>query len=160
MKDEVFEKWWLSGADGWNSQHDPVGTINAQRAEAGWQAAGAHLREEIDNWKTTCQSVQMELDRLREPQTAETCQAVPPHPRACLVEFRAASPEMGGLPEINRKCLVCEVTKEARDAALLEAKKTTDKWCGEFMDVETSSLSGRQSAFKIRAAIHRLREET
>ena len=63
-------------------------------------------------------------DRRRDPQTAETCQHVPPHPIGCLVLKEPDGP-VGSIhvfaEDEESICLVCEAVKEAVNAALLEA---------------------------------------
>ena len=69
--------------------------------DAGYQAAEAHLRE---------------------PQTAETCQAVPPHPIGCLVLKEPDGP-VGSIhvfaEDEESICLACEAEKQARNVARL-----------------------------------------
>jgi hypothetical protein len=100
---EAFEKAWQERIVDTGYQQCSLADFSS-----GWQAAEAAMREEIDNWQTTCKSVQMELDRLRQPQTAETCQAVPPHPRACLQPL-IVGPDYGALGRSDPS-LVCKVT--------------------------------------------------
>ena len=98
MKDEAFEKAWRTSPWFGNAHERTV-------AWSFWQAASLN------------QAVQAEA-HLHEPQTAETCQHVPPHLKAflgtCYEEFFTGQ-------EPVRSCLVCEADKQGRDAALDEA---------------------------------------
>lgn len=66
---------------------------------AGWQAAKAEMRQ---------------------PQTAETCQAVPPHPRSNLVRKQHKHTEHcpGDCEGYIESCLVCEAVRQAVDETL------------------------------------------
>jgi len=104
MKDEAFEKAWRTSPWFGNAHERTV-------AWSFWQAASLN------------QAVQAEA-HLHEPQTAETCQHVPPHPIGCLVLKEPDGP-VGSIHVFAEDeefiCLACEADKQGRDAALDEA---------------------------------------
>lgn len=113
---------------------------------------------------------QAALAHLREPQTAETCQQKPPHE----VRYRKVDYDTDENLTIVYSCLMCQVKKQARDAALLEAAKAVCSRCedgielvkqsGEYSHVSWDDGDGGtliEPYYQLCYApkIHRLREE-
>jgi hypothetical protein len=103
MSDTAFEKWEAK-QDGLS-----VEEVCLMLRDLGG-VPGAALRGRLTAWQAA-------EAYLREPQTAETCQAVPPHPRGCLIEegwehWEVNASGVGTIPY----CLTCEAEKQTCDA--------------------------------------------
>ena len=94
MKDEAFEKAWRTSPWFGNAHERTV-------AWSFWQAASLN------------QAVQAEA-HLHEPQTAETCQAVPPHARAYYDNGWRYEGIKGEPLKDTGQCLMCEAVKQGQ----------------------------------------------
>lgn len=101
--DEAFEKWW---SQHW-PENEPGGHVLGL-SQAAWDAA---------------------LAEMHKSQTAETCNANPPHPKSC--EGKIAHIVGESYCGSYLGCLVCEAQEAGRREGLMEAAKTL---CGRCKD--------------------------
>jgi len=106
---EAFEKW--------ESTRVGVSIEELRKIEEGAGSMGLSIRESRKAWQAA-------KDDDRKPQTAETCQRVPPHSMGCLrPALDLANPAMW-----KPGCLVCEaVAMQLRERVLMLRIKAAEK---------------------------------
>lgn len=169
MSDEAFEKWYSNATATWRQYIDPkeharlAWSESRRQRDADWKRAlGAGFpdyKPELDDIGTLVLAHDVEVEKQvetrvkaesSEPQTAETCQQTPPHPRACLTKEQydygddTIDSGTGRPPTVSVwKCLACSAAREAAeraarltlDACSLEARQTrTGIGAAEAMD--------------------------
>lgn len=101
------------------------------------------------------------LADARKPQTAETCQAVPPHPRGCLSsrrkEYTGNTPD-GNYTGVEEICLVCGAVAKAREGEEIASLKAECDQLRRELDKQRE-MQGQVSCLDDVVKIQALRDE-